>query len=141
MANGIRWTEEMLAAFNKRREKADGVDIDAIHRTRAVSAQPKESKIERRLDQQLAESGLPAARRNYFFLADRDLELDFAWPDRMLAVEVQGMAHRIKGKFTRDIEKRALAMLAGWRVLEVDGACVRDGRAIEWCKRLHEQVR
>jgi hypothetical protein len=46
------------------------------------------------------------------------------------------MAHRIKGKFKRDIEKRALAMLAGWRVLEVDGAAIKDGRAIAWTKRL-----
>jgi hypothetical protein len=53
-----------------------------------------------------------------------------------VAVEIQGMAHRIKGKFKRDIEKRALALLAGWKLLELDGASVRDGRGIEWLRQL-----
>lgn len=66
----------------------------------------------------------------------RDFELDFAWPGLKVAVEVQGGVHRIKGKFGRDIEKRALAMLAGWKVLEVDSASIKDGRAIDWVKRL-----
>ena len=97
---------------------------------------PKESKLERRFDQQILEAGLPEPRRNWFFLNGRDFELDRAWPAEKIACEVQGMAHRIKGKWKRDIEKRALAMLAGWRVLEVDGASVRDGRAIQWLKQL-----
>jgi hypothetical protein len=46
------------------------------------------------------------------------------------------MAHRIKGKFKRDIEKRALALLAGWRVLEVGGDEVRSGRALVWLREL-----
>ena len=74
--------------------------------------------------------------RNYFFLPDRDFELDYAWPEVKVAVEVQGMAHRIKGKWKRDIEKRALALLAGWRVLELDGDSVRSGRGLEWLRAL-----
>ena len=42
------------------------------------------------------------------------------------------MVHRIKGRFRADIEKRALALLAGWRVLEVSGAEIRSGQAIAW---------
>ena len=100
-----------------------------------------ESKIERRLSQQLAEHPeIPAAQRNYFFLPDRDLELDYAWPALRVGVEIQGQAHRIKGKFRRDIEKRALAMLAGWRVLELDGHSIRSGRGLEWLKALLGQV-
>jgi very-short-patch-repair endonuclease len=131
-SNAVRWTEEQLKAY------VMGKDSRGLKQQRPVSnpVARAESKIERRLDQQLAESGLPKHQRNYFFLPDRDLELDFAWPALKVAVEVQGMAHRIKGKWKRDIEKRALAMLAGWRVLEVDGAAVRDGRAIEWTKKL-----
>ncbi len=49
---------------------------------------------------------------------------------------MQGMAHRIKVKFKADIEKRALAMLSGWRVLEVGGDQVRSGQALEWLKSL-----
>lgn len=133
--SAIRWTEEDFKAYKLRTEKSDmrGVDTDAVHRTREG---PKESKLERRLDQQIEDAALPAPRRNYFFMSGRDFELDRAWPDLMIAVEVQGMAHRIKGKFKRDIEKRALAMLRGWRVLEVDGASIRDGRAIDWLRSL-----
>ena len=142
----IRWSPEQLAEYERRRtphtgpqparlereasRHMRGVDIDAIHRL-----QPP-SKLERRFDQQIEEAGLPPPKRNWFFLNGRDFELDRAWPAKKVAVEVQGMAHRIKGKFQRDIEKRALALLAGWRVLEVDGKSIRDGRAIEWAKRL-----
>lgn len=134
MSNSVRWTEEQLKAYQLKNDKPEmlGVDIDAIHRNQA----PKESKIERRLIQQMTDEGITGWQRNYFFLPDRELELDIAFPTIRAAVEVQGMAHRIRGKFQRDIEKRALAMLAGWRVLEVDGSSIRDGRALQWLKAL-----
>lgn len=145
----IRWSEDQYKGYlarqkrersnGKLRERSEmpGVDIDAIHGKRPL--QLPQSKLERRLDQQIAEAELTEPVKNYFFLAGRDLELDRAWPKLKIGVEVQGMAHRIKGKFRRDIEKRALAMLAGWRVLEVDGATIRDGRAIKWLKTLLER--
>jgi very-short-patch-repair endonuclease len=133
----LRWTEDQLRAY------VMGKDSRGLVQQRPPSnpvARP-ESKLERRLSQQLTDnSAIPAHQRNYFFLPDRDLELDFAWPSRKIAVEVQGMAHRIKGKFKRDIEKRALAMLAGWRVLEVDGSAIRDGRAMAWLVELHAEA-
>jgi very-short-patch-repair endonuclease len=129
----MRWTEDDLKAFAARHKAFKGVDIDAVHKKRET---PQESKLERRFVQQLYEAGINGYLRGYFFLEDRDFELDFAWPQIRAAVEVQGMAHRIKGKFKRDIEKRALAMFAGWRVLEVDGESIRSGRAIEWTRKL-----
>jgi hypothetical protein len=130
MGNSIRWTPEQYAEFEAKRKKP----------TPSAATTPKppagESKLERRFDQQIEEAGLPVPRKNWFFMIGRDFELDRAWPDRKLYVEIQGMTHRIKGKFKRDIEKRALAMLAGWRGLEIDGASIRDGRAIEWTKKL-----
>ena len=133
----MRWTEDQLAEFERRRKEFKGVDIDAVHRK--VKQPPKpgtESKLERRFAQQLDEAGIRGHQRNYFFLRDRDLELDFAWPSLKVAVEIQGMAHRIKGNFKRDIEKRALALLAGWRLLELDGSRVRDGSGLEWLREL-----
>lgn len=134
MANAVRWTPEQYQEFLKR--TGELARIDEVKIGQPANPAPKESKLERRLVQQLAESDLPAYQRNYFFLADRDLELDFAWPAARVAVEVQGMAHRIKGKFQRDIRKRALALLAGWRVLEVDGSAIKSGEAMEWLKQL-----
>lgn len=122
--------EEYVALMAKRRQPEQPVSKPA---TKTGSG--GESKLERRFSQQLQEAGLQHVR-NYFFLPDRDFELDFAFPEARLAVEIQGMAHRIKANFKRDIEKRALAMLAGWRVLELDGDAVRSGLGIQWLRTL-----
>lgn len=125
----LRWTEEQLEAFKKRRQTL------AINEQIVIVSQPKISKLERRFSQQLSDSSdIAPHQRNYFFMPDRDFELDYAWPSVKVAVEVQGMAHRIKGKFKRDIEKRALALMAGWKVLEVDSSAIRDGRALQWLR-------
>ena len=129
----VRWTPEQLANYRQRREPKLRLDDPIV-----LVSQPRPvSKLERRFSQQLTDNPeIPAHQRNYFFLETRDLELDFAWPAVKVAVEIQGMAHRIKGKWKRDIEKRALALLAGWRVLEVGGDQVRSGQALEWLRAL-----
>lgn len=142
MSRALRLTEEQ---FGKLVRKRTGRRNAA---TSGGSSTSSGSKLERRLEQQLLSSGfLPASSgggrrsfyRNYFPFPDRDFELDFAWPELKVAVEVQGMAHRIKSKFKRDIEKRALLLLNKWRVLEVDGDSIRDGRALRWVSQLIEQ--
>jgi len=99
----------------------------------------KESAIEVMFAQQIHLLKLPAPKRNYLFMPGRKLELDFAWPDRKIAVEVQGMVHRIHGRFCADIEKRALALLAGWKILEVGGKEIRNGKASQWLQELLNQ--
>lgn len=130
--SSLRWTPEQVENYRKKREPKIRIDEPIV-----VVAQPKVSKIERRFEQQLADNpDIPVAQRNYFFLPDRDFEIDWAWSDRRIGVEVQGQAHRIKGKWKRDIEKRALLLLAGWRILEVGGDEVRSGKALEWLRDL-----
>lgn len=109
-----------------------------LQRARAQGKAPKriDSAIEALFAIQLRIEKAPAHERNYRFMPGRKLEFDFCWPDIRAAVEVQGMVHRIKGRFQADIEKRALAILAGWKVLEVDGQSIRDGRAIGWAMQL-----
>lgn len=98
-----------------------------------VAAAPKqESDIERRFAQQVRAKGLPPPEREYFHIAGRDFRLDFAWPAIMLGVEIQGMAHRIKAKFHADCEKRILAQMAGWTVLELSGDMVRHETGIAY---------
>jgi predicted lipid carrier protein YhbT len=87
VSNSVRWTEEQLANFKRRRET-----LTVSEPIQLVPQPEKVSKIERRFDQQLVENDVPLYQRNYFFLPDRDLELDFAWPALKVAVEVQGMA-------------------------------------------------
>lgn len=98
-----------------------------------------QSNIEAMLEADIAREKLPPAKRNYRALADRKFEIDFAWPKYKLGCEVQGMAHRIKGRFQADIEKRALLLLDGWTILEVSGQTIRDGRAITWLQTLFKQ--
>lgn len=100
--------------------------------SQAAGVAPKTSELERRFAQQIRAAGLPEPEVEYYHLAGRDFRLDFAWPHVKVGVEIQGMAHRIKAKFNADIEKRALAMLAGWRVLELNGDSVRQETGIAW---------
>lgn len=134
MSKGLRMTEAEYHALLKRNpgyattvKPLSTVNPHRVQRT---------SSLEVRLQQQITDANLPVPRLEHYPILDRDFRLDFAWVDRKLYVEVQGMAHRIKGKFRADIEKRALLTLAGWRGLEVGGAEIRSGKAIEWIKEL-----
>lgn len=100
------------------------------------------SEIEELLASQISLVGnLPAPVREYHHLRGRAHRLDFAWPDYRIngmqfGVEVQGMAHRVKERFSADIEKRALGQLQGWFILEVGGDSIRSGKAMEWIQEL-----
>lgn len=104
----------------------------AASREAPGAAGPKESEIERRFAQQIRAAGLPEPEREYYHITGRNFRLDFAWPAIKLGVEVQGMAHRIKGKFHADMEKRILAQMNGWLVMEISGDMVRHDTAIAW---------
>ncbi len=102
----------------------------------------RRSKLELALLAQMEAEMIPTPFCEYRPLTTRKFRLDFAWPSDTCGgigagkgVEVQGMVHRIKGRFKADIEKRAELLLAGWLVLEVDGDSIRDGRAVKWIKR------
>src|SRR5262245_1384575 len=70
--------------------------------------------------------------REYRFLPGRRFRFDFALEPlyRSIAVEVDGVVHRIKAQFQRDREKHNLALIAGWRVLHVSPDDVRSGKAL-----------
>lgn len=125
----MRWTEADVAAFQKRRGAESGLKV--------LKRIERRSKLELALLAQMERGGLPTPYCEYRWHPTRKWRLDFAWPEEgMVAVEVQGMVHRIKARFKADIEKRAELLLAGWRVLEVDGDSIRDGRAVAWIKKL-----
>jgi very-short-patch-repair endonuclease len=69
--------------------------------------------------------------RQHPLLYGRGWRLDFAWPDRMLAVEIDGAVHRIKGRFRSDIERHNVLALLGWRVLRFSPSDVSSGKAID----------
>lgn len=131
MSNAIRMSEEQLAEYLRRRRPAVPV-AKAV----PTPAERKPSLIVLRWEQQLAEHKVAPYVREFFAIQGRDFRLDYAWVFERVAVEIQGLQHRIKGRFKADIEKRALHLLAGWRVLELDGRSVKDERGIQWLKEL-----
>ncbi len=82
-------------------------------------------------------AGLPLARREFKFARKlgRKWRFDFAWPERMVAAEVEGGTW-VQGRhvrpqgFEKDCEKYNAAAVLGWRVVRFTAAMVRDGRAV-----------
>lgn len=152
--SGLRWTEEQLRQHTNRITAAVDNAPQPLHTPRENEAnrqkaspqkvktgnrgQQAESPLEAMLEQQMTLSGIKGFVRQHKHLPGRNVSLDFAWPERKIGIEVQGMVHRIKSKFEKDIEKRALGQLAGWRVLEVSGSTIRGGQAVQWIRDLLE---
>lgn len=85
--------------------------------------------------QHIALAGIPAPVQQHRFHPVRRWKFDFAWPDRRIALEVEGGTwtggrHVRASGFEADAEKYNAAALAGWRVFRVTGGMVRDGRAL-----------
>ena len=97
---------------------------------------------------------LPLPVREYLFAApDRQWRFDLAWPDRFLAVELEGLVfpakarwheapeHRLSGRhvsatgFLKDLEKYSEAWARGWSVLRLRHKDVEDGRALTLIER------
>lgn len=84
---------------------------------------------------QLSTFNLPAPESEYRFHPVRKWRFDYAWPDRKIALEIEGGTwtggrHVRPRGFERDCEKYNAAALLGWIVLRVTTAMVNDGRAL-----------
>lgn len=95
-----------------------------------------------RLDWQMRVAGIPEPVREYRGIAGRRYRFDRAWPDRMLALEYEGLAwaggksrHTTPRGYASDCAKYNEAMLAGWRVLRVTAPHVASGEALQWIER------
>lgn len=78
---------------------------------------------------------LPLCEVELEFATPRKFRFDFAFPSRMVAVEVErgtwtGGRHVTPSGFQKDVEKYNLAASLGWRVFRFTGDMVKDGRAI-----------
>lgn len=84
--------------------------------------------------------GLPVPVPEYRFHPTRKWRLDYAWPDRRLALEVEGGIwmrgrHTRGSGFRKDMEKYNTLAIAGWRLLRVCPADVTDGTALTWAEQ------
>ena len=86
---------------------------------------------------QLKAAEAPKHEVEYRFSAPRRWRFDFAWPERMLALEIEGGVHN-RGRHTRpigfekDCEKYNCALVLGWKVLRVTRNHIVCGDALAW---------
>lgn len=81
--------------------------------------------------------GFPDPATELVFHPKRKWRLDFAWPTRMIAVEIHGGIHsggrHTRGKgFIEDRAKMNEAALLGWTVIEVTPEHVKSGQLRAW---------
>lgn len=95
------------------------------------------SKLEALLAQHIRADRLPEPVREHRFHPRRRWRFDFAWPELMLAVEVDGGQylggrghHYSPEGIAKDREKTIAADRLGWTVLHFPGSQVRSGQAI-----------
>ena len=84
------------------------------------------------LDEYLVWGGFGPVEHEFKFLPDRRFRFDWAFPDKKIAIEydgIQGSGHASINGVLRDSEKLNLANLAGWRVYRVNTKTVHDGTA------------
>ena len=84
--------------------------------------------------------------RELKFHATRRWRFDFAWPEFMFAVEVEGITydpgrHQRKQGMEMDLRKYEAAMIDGWTVYRVSQQMVKEGTAIETTKRMLEAIK
>jgi very-short-patch-repair endonuclease len=87
---------------------------------RADGRARRRSLNERRVNGWLRELGVRSARPNFVVQTPHGgIEVDFAWPDRQVALEVSPFhTHGSEQKQKRDAVRRRALVAAGWRVIE-----------------------
>ena len=95
----------------------------------------RQSDLEVTFAYQMRVAKIPTPQPEFRFHVKRLWRFDFAWPDRMIAVEVEGGTwaggrHTRGSGFEADAEKYGQAAVLGWRVIRLTGDMVRDGRGL-----------
>lgn len=136
---GKRLTLQDLPLKTRQQLKASGQDLETGSHPEAL------------FQLQVKQAGLPDPVKEHGFsrLTERKWRFDFAWPARMLAVEIEGLTHIKTGKngkqqlgrhqtlkgYTEDCLKYNQAALEGWTVLHFTPQQVKSLYAIDFLKR------
>lgn len=90
---------------------------------------------------QMRMTKLPEPVREFRFHHTRRWRFDLAYPDRMIAIECEGLVppnddadrtsrHTTNRGYEQDCEKYDAAVLAGWRLLRFTPSMIRSGKAL-----------
>lgn len=76
----------------------------------------------------------PGMVREFAFHTERKWRFDYAWPERKIALEIEGgtwsAGRHTRGKgYENDCIKYSTAAILGWKVIRVTTGMVKDGRA------------
>ncbi len=98
------------------------------------------SALEETMSLQIRAAKLPTPVREHMPIAGRKWRTDFAWPDRLVALECEGGIytggrHNRASGFNTDAEKYNAMALAGWVVLRVTRDHIKSGQALQWVER------
>jgi hypothetical protein len=85
--------------------------------------------------------GLPRPEREWKFEAKRRWRFDYAWPQQMIALEVEGGVwtggrHTRGAGFVKDMEKYNRAAVLGWRLLRVTPDKLVSGGTFEMLREI-----
>lgn len=98
----------------------------------------KKNDLEAMFLMQLRALGLPEPQREYKFHKTRKWRFDFAYPEKMIAIEIDGGTYSRKSRHTspigyrKDCEKINTATALNWRVFRFDTNMVRTLVAINF---------
>lgn len=95
------------------------------------------SRLEELFLLQIRTLEVPEPIREFRFSPPRRFRFDYAWPDRMLAVELEGGTwtrgrHTRGAGFAKDCEKYSMAAILGWRIVRATADQVYSGEALKW---------
>ena len=114
---------------------------ESLRLTKVISPSnmPK-SNLEETLAANLREAGITGWVREYKFHPSRRWRFDFAWPERKLAIEVEGGIW-ISGRHNRgvgmsgDCEKHNTATSLGWDVYRFTPRDIKTNMAMVWIEK------
>jgi very-short-patch-repair endonuclease len=91
-------------------------------------------------------AGLPTPEREIRPIPSRHWRIDFAWPEHLLAVEIEGGTwvagrHSRGAGFAKDCEKYNALQMAGWTVLRFTGDQVESGMAVDTASKALASLR
>lgn len=135
---------ERLSSSAKRKASTQGFRSRHPVAVGAGKSWPKRSVGsvgENLLDVLLKAERISGYDREYQFHPTRRWRFDFAWPLKMVAVEIEGgvwsNGRHTRGKgFIEDCIKYNEATVLGWRVLRVTSDMVRNGTAMKYIEQL-----
>lgn len=112
--------------------------------TKPVKRKNKKTVVEELMASQLHDAGLAPFQQNAYFIRGRKFQADFWWPEKRIALEVDGgvwmprSGHTSGAGYTSDRERDVEALLQGIITVRYTSDQVRNGYAISTFKRIFD---